>query len=357
MNFVILTAGGFQFGYPWALAALIFVPLVAYWLLAPSARRKRTPTFLFSNAHRLSDGPRGIRIYLRPVVDLLFVLGLIALVVAIARPQVVEYDEDEVEGIDIFVAFDMSGSMSAIDVDEDEVRELERRDEAPKTRFEEAKDTLVEFVESRPDDRIGIVLFGRETVLQFPLTLDHGLLREQIMELELGDIDSDGTAIGNAVGRSLAGLEHSEAESRIVILITDGDRRGGSVSPMKSADMAKTMGVPVYPVLVGRDGPALVEAGQDPFSGRPSYRNVEFPINPELMQEMADHTGGQYFRALDAVAMADDLHEILDEYDQTQLEDRGRPRQREYYVPFVIAALLLFSTHFFFGHTAVREFP
>ncbi len=356
MTFVLLTAEGFQFAYPWALAAFALVPLVAYWLFAPTQRKKRTPTFLFSNAARLATAPRGLRLYLRPLVDALFVLGLAILVVAIARPQIVEYEEEEVEGIDIFVAFDMSGSMNALDLDESEIRDLERRGEAPKTRFEEAQTTLVEFIDSRPNDRIGIVLFGRETVLQFPLTLDHGLLREQVEALRMGDIDGDGTAIGNAVGRSLAGLEDSEATSRILILITDGDRRGGSLSPMKSAEMAKAMGIPIYPILVGRDGPALVEVGQDPF-GNTRYRNVEFPINPELMQEMADYTGGQYFRALDAVAMADDLHEILDGYDQTRLEDRGRPRQREYYVPFVVAALLLFSAHFFFDHTAIRRFP
>ena len=354
----LLTGGaGLEFAYPAVFFLLALIVLVAVWLLLPRFRRRRAPTFLFSGTHRLARRNRGLRTYLLPFFDALFIAGLVLLIVAMARPQIVEYDDAVAEGIDIFVAFDMSGSMRAIDYDESEVRQMERAGERPKNRFQEAKDTLLDFIGSRPNDRIGIVLFARDAFLQFPLTLDHGLLQEQVAQLELGDIEEDGTAIGNALGRSLAGLEHSDAESRIVILITDGDRRGGNVSPMQAAEMAREMGVTVYPILVGSEGQALVATGRNPLTGRSSYRSVEFPIDPDLLQRMADHTGGEYFRALDARAMRDDLHAILDEYDQTRLDDRGRARHHERYGAFALIALLFFAAHFLGRHTICRSFP
>ena len=346
-----------EFAYPWVFLLLLLVPVLAVWLLLPRLRRDRTPTFVFSAAHRLAGGRGGPRILLHSVIDILFVAGLAFIIIAMARPQIVEYESTEVEGIDIFVAFDMSGSMRAIDLGEAEVRAMENRNERPRNRFEEAKLTLSDFIGSRPNDRIGIVLFAEEAFLQFPLTLDHGLLMDQVDQLELGDIDANGTAIGNAVGRSLAGLTHSEADSKLLILITDGDRRGGNISPMQAAEMAKEMGVAIYPILVGREGEALVSAGTHPFTGQTSYRRVEFPIDPDLLQRMAELTNGQYFRALDAVSMRDDLHEILDRYDRTQLEDQGRSQTQEHYHLFVLIALFLIGIHFLARHTLCRSFP
>ena len=348
---------GLEFAYPLVLLLLAVIPAIFVWLMVPRFRKKRAPTFMFSGTHRLAERHRGLRIYLVPFLDLLFLGGLILLIIAMARPQVVEYEETDDEGIDIFVAFDMSGSMRAIDHDEDEVQQMLRDGESPQTRFEEAQNTLIEFVDSRPNDRIGIVLFAREAVLQFPLTLDHGLIQDQIARLELGDIDPDGTAIGNALGRSLGALESSNAETQLVLLITDGDRRGGNVSPMQAADMAKEMGVTVYPILVGREGEALVETGQNPITGQPSFRGVEFPIDPDLMERMAARTGGEYFRSLDARAMSEDLHEILDSYDQSRLEDQGRTTTNEYFARFVLIALLLFALSFLARHTLCRSYP
>lgn len=347
----------FEFAHPWVLAFLIFIPPLAAWALLPRLRRKRTPTFLFSTTHRLIGGLAGPRLLLFAIIDILFIAALALLIIAMARPQSVEYLPTEVEGIDIFIAFDMSGSMRAVDADEAAVQSMIRRGSRPKTRFEQAKDTLQEFIASRPNDRIGIVLFARDAFLQFPLTLDHGLLTEGIGDLELGDIDAEGTAIGNAVGRSLAGLRHSDAETRLVILITDGDRRGGNISPMQAAEMAKEMQIPVYAILVGREGSTLVEAGRNPFTGMPIYRHGEFPVAPELLQEMSEATGGQFFRANDAVSMAEDLHAIFDEYDKSLLEDKGRRRQTERYHNFLLGALMLLSLHFLGRHTFCRSFP
>lgn len=348
---------GLEFAHPLVLVLLAALLPLAIWLLKPGLRKKRTPIFVFPGAHRLAARHRGLRVYLPPLLDVLFLAGLALVIIAMARPQVVDHEETAVEGIDIFIAFDMSGSMRAIDRTAEEVRAMEQRGETPQTRFEEAKQTLLDFVASRDHDRIGVVLFAVDAFLQVPLTLDHELIREQIAPLELGDIEEGGTAIGNAVGRALAGLEHSDTDTRIVILITDGDRRGGNISPMKAADMARQMGVKIYPILVGAEGEALIATGQNPFTRQTTYRPVEFPIDPVLLQNMADRTEGRYFRALDARSMREDLHEILDEYDRSHLEERGRTRHYERYGPFVLIAFLLFGVHFLVRHVACRQFP
>lgn len=345
------------FAYPMVFMLFLGLPLLAAWLYWPRLRRRRTATFLFSATHRLAGGQRSPKVLLSHSLDLLFLAAVALLIIALARPQTVEYEEADIDGIDIYVAFDMSGSMRAIDLDESVVMQMERREQSPPTRFDEAKETLRQFVVSRPHDRIGIVLFAQDAYLQFPLTLDHGLIAEGVAELELGDIEPAGTAIGNAVGRALAGLTHSDAESRIIIMITDGDRRGGNISPMQAAQMAKDMGVRIYPILVGRDGEALVATGRNPFTGRTAYRRAEFPIDPELLQRMADLTGGKYFRAFDGVSMADDLNSILDEYDRSRQEIEGRPRKEEHFAPFALAALILLSLQFFLKHTLCRSFP
>jgi Ca-activated chloride channel homolog len=345
------------FAYPWVLAFLVLIPLIAYVTFAPPLRKARQATFLFSGASFFKTQPRGLRHRLTPILDGLLLTALALIIVALARPQTPEFEEATVEGIDIFVALDMSGSMRAIDLDEADVRRLERQGKVPKTRFEEAIATLMEFIESREHDRIGIVLFAQEAFLQFPLTLDHQMLLHSLEHLRLGDIEEAGTAIGNAIGRSVAGLAHSEADSKIVILITDGDRRGGNISPMQATDMAKKLGIKVYPILVGREGQALVSVGRDMFTGRASYRRVEFPVDPSLMEKIADETNAKYFRAYDAVTMRDDLHAILDEYDRTRIEDVKNVNYKEHYRPLVLWALLLLFVQFALRHSLLRSYP
>ncbi|TXD38460.1 VWA domain-containing protein [Lujinxingia vulgaris] len=347
----------FAFAHPWVLGLLILIPLLAVMMLMPRYRARRQPSFLFSATGRLAQRPRGPRVVLDPLIDLALLLALAAMIVAIARPQTSEPLPAQVEGIDIFVALDMSGSMRAIDLDPAEARALEARGQRPPTRFEDAVRTLREFIATRPNDRIGVVLFAQDAYLHFPLTLDHELLDDSLASLQLGDIDDSGTAIGNALGRAVAGLVESEAESKLIILITDGDRRGGNISPVQAAEMARDIDAVVYPILVGREGKALIAAGRDIFSGRIAYQTSEFPINPELMQEIASITGGQYFRAFDARSMREDLHEIIDAYDRTELEDIKSVRYREHYHSWALAALLLLAFHFFARHTLCRTFP
>ncbi|MFU8806204.1 MAG: VWA domain-containing protein [Bradymonadaceae bacterium] len=345
------------FAYPGVLALLLLIPGIAYLCFAPRFRRARQGTFIFSGTSQLKAQPRGFRHQIAPFVDVLLLAALALIIVAMARPQSPEFEEAVVEGIDIMVALDMSGSMRAIDIDENEVRRLERLGQTPKTRFEEAAETLMKFVAGRDHDRIGIVLFAEDAFLQFPLTLDHHMLLHSLEHLRLGDIEEAGTAIGNALGRSVAGLKDSDADTKIVILITDGDRRGGNISPMQAAEIASDMGIKVYPILVGREGQALVSVGRDRFTGRASYRRVEFPIDPDLLDAMAKKTDGRYFRSYDAVSMQDDLNAILDEYDRSRIEDVKNVEYRELYRSLVLWALALLLAQFALRHSLCRSFP
>lgn len=345
----------YTFAYPWVLLGLLLIPVLAAIRFVPSLQKRRRGTFLLSTAESFRDLPRGYRQYLRPVADVLFLLALALLVVALARPQTVRGDPVDVEGIDIYLALDMSASMQSVDISDSELRQLEARDQKPANRFEEAVETLKDFIESREHDRIGMTVFAKEAFLQFPLTLDYRTILEMLDRLELGDIDPDGTVIGNALGRAVAGLKQSEAETKIVVLITDGDRRGGNVSPKKAAELAAQHDIRVFPILVGSEGPTRVPR-QRPLGGI-EYVKRDFPVDPELLQTLADTTDGEFYRASDGEKLRGRLHEILDRFERTKLEDSADVDRDEEFPPFVLGALLLIGVQFFARYTWLRAFP
>lgn len=346
-----------EFAHPWVLLALLIVPFLGLWRWLPSFRRRRVATFVFPGVALLSEGSRGFRRFLDPLPDLLL-LGAVALtIIVLARPQSVEPEEVIVEGIDIYLALDMSGSMRALDLERDELRQLDRMGKKPMHRFEYAVATLRDFVQTREWDRIGMVVFAKNAFLQFPLTLDRITILDMLDRLELGDIDEGGTAIGNAIGRAVAGLKDSDAKTKIIILITDGDRRGGNISPKEATALAKELGIHIYPILVGKRGTTLVPAGREIFTGRLTYREQEFPVNPELLQEIANETGGKYHRATDQDRLAQDLHSILDEYERTRMRDASQVDPQELFRPFLAWAILLLVAQFVLRFTVLRRFP
>ena len=349
--------GGTTFAYPWVLLGLILIPLLAVWRFWPSIRRRHVGTFLFSQFQLLAKHPRTWRTVLLPLPDILLLVALGLAIVGLARPQAILAEEVEVEGIDIYLALDMSGSMRAIDQDLDGVRRLANQGRRPQNRFEYAVDTLKDFVKSRAFDRIGMVVFAKDAYLQFPLTLDYNTILGMLDRLRLGDIDEGGTAIGNALGRAIAGLKDSEAKTRIVILITDGDRRGGNISPRQAAKIAADTGIKIFPILVGREGPTLVPAGRNFLTGQFSYQQREYPINPELLREIASTTDGEYFRVTDAEGLREGLHQILDRFERSRVQDNTSVDYRELYHQWVLWALLLVAFQSVLRHTLLRKFP
>ena len=346
-----------QFAHPGVLIALLALPMIALWRWLPSMRPRRTATFSFPNVATLVGGNRGWRRYLDPLPDALVLVAIGLVILALARPESVQPEEVVVEGIDIYLALDMSGSMRGIDLEMDELQNLERLGKQPLNRFEYAVATLRDFVRGRDWDRIGMVVFAKNAFLQFPLTLDRITILDMLDRLRLGDVDVGGTAIGNAIGRAVAGLKDSTAETKIIILITDGDRRGGNISPRQATQLAKELGIHIYPILVGKPGTALVPAGREIFSNRLTYREQEFPVNPELLQEIATETGGEYYRATDQERLEQDLHEILDRYERTRMRDASQVDPEEMFRPFVAWALALLALQFLLRFTLLRRFP
>lgn len=348
----------FEFAYWGILLGLgVLVPVVLFFLYAKAWKNRRESTFVFSATSLIARHNPGWKATLDPLMPILLIAALMLLGVALARPQTQRPDEVDVEGIDIYLALDMSGSMTAIDLDKQELRELLRVGKHPENRFESAVDTLRGFIKTRHWDRIGMVVFAKDSFLQFPLTLDRSTILDMLGRLKLGDIDEGGTAIGNALGRSVSGLKDSDAKTKIVILITDGDRRGGNISPNQATEMAKQFGIKIYPILVGRDGNALVPRGRDIFSNQITYGETRFPVNPKLLKEIAKNAGGSYYRATDKKGLQEDLHEILNQFEKSRIRDATNVDPNEGFRPFVILALLLVALVTILQNTVFRKFP
>ncbi|WP_309888452.1 VWA domain-containing protein [Archangium sp.] len=331
-----------DFHSPHFLWGLLLVPVLLWW--AWRERRSRA-ALRFSAAHVLAGQSRGLRTYLLPLLPLLRVLAVVAAIVALARPQSRDsrVRDSSVEGIDIVVALDLSTSMEAGDF-------------RPQNRLHVAKEVLAEFITNRVNDRIGLVVFAGAAYTQAPLTLDYGVLKEVLRQLRTRILE-DGTAIGDALATSLNRLRDSDAKSRVVVLMTDGDNNAGKISPLDAAAMAKALKIPIYTILVGKGGKVPFPTGQDLF-GNTNWREVDIPINPELLQTISRETGGQYFRATDRESLKKGLQSILDSLERTKLMDGGATATyREDFHPLLVWAFLLLAAELLLRATLFRVFP
>ena len=332
-------AGRFSFKLPWALALLVAVPL-AY--LALLGRSGRAATLRYSATALASRVGRGVVARIAPLPAVLRVLALGLLALALARPQTQDRGgRVEVEGIDIMLAMDMSNSMEAGDL-------------VP-NRLEAAKRVVDDFISRRRSDKIGVVVFGKEAFTHCPLTLDYSVLRTMLSELQLGQIDGTATAIGNALGVALARLRKSDAKSRVVILLTDGDNNSGNVTPLQAARYAAAMGVKVFTILMGpREGEEVV-AGRDPF-GMPLRLRRQYPVNPKLLEQIAATTRGRAYRATDRQALERNFESILEELDKSTRRDVAAV-YADAFRPFVGIGLVLLLAEVLLALTRLRQFP
>lgn len=328
--------------------------LVVLWRWSRSPRA----ALVHSRVSDLKRAPVPLRARIAWLPRALRFVSLALLIVACARPQAETTNTDVVEGIDLFLVLDMSGSMRAVDMTPNQVRAFQARHRAePPNRFEYAVATLQEFVSQRERDRIGTVVFAEEAYLQFPLTLDYATIHTMLDELEI-DLDrANGTAIGNALGIATRGLLDSTASSRAIILITDGKRQGGNISPMEAAALADTEGIRIFPILVGRDGPTQVPSGRYRRDGMQGYVQQSFPVDPELLQSIADETAGAFFRAADRQELERDLNEILDRLERSRLEDQSSVLREELFALFALAALLGLLAEAVVAWLVIRRFP
>lgn len=303
---------------PWSLLLLFaLVPLV--WRLF--ARRR--PALVFSRGEALAKLPLGAGHVLSVLSRALFALAVTLSLVALSGPRAPgEPDPESLEGIDIVVVLDVSGSMRAADF-------------KPRDRLYVAKQVIARHLLPRERDRIGLVVFAGEAFTQAPLTHDKRLLGEILDGVRTGVI-TDGTAIGDAVATGVNRLRDSDAKSRVLILVTDGDNNAGNIAPEKAAELAKEFGVRIYPILVGRGGRVPYPSGGRDVLGMPSYGYASFPTNPELLQKMAATSGGTFFNAEDPASLAGSLQTILESLDKSRLES-GPPVRR----PVDLSPLLL----------------
>ncbi len=318
------TGGALRFAWPLASVSLLLVPLL--WLAHGRAESRALPRLRLST---LGSWPHAYRGWRTLWVDLPMglraaALGLLSL--AAMRPQSVHVLEPErSEGIDIVMALDLSRSMGATDI--------------RPTRFEAMLAVVDDFVSKRRGDRIGVVIFGREAFTLLPPTTDEEAVRTTVSELRIGAIDGRGTAIGNALGTALNRLRRSDAKSKVVVLLTDGENNAGNLTPEQATAAAEALGVRVYTILMGRRRAARIRTGRDPF-GRPLWEQGDFPVNPELLQKMARRTGGEFFHAADRSSLERSFHRILDQLEKTEIEEPER-FYGELYPPFAAAGWIL----------------
>ncbi|AKV03875.1 BatA (aerotolerance operon) [Labilithrix luteola] len=341
--------------FPVLAAVILVVCSLVVWRMTLAADT-RTPRLRISSVAPLLTGPRGLRTRLRDMPGMLRGACLALCLLALGRPQnVLRGENTDERGIDIVIVLDLSGSMKALmDADESGARsqggQIRRL-----TRLDTAKEVILDFVSRRKNDRIGVVVFGRTAYILSPPTLDKSLLSTLVSKMDLGLIDGNGTAIGDAVGTAVARLRRSNARSKAVILLTDGDSNAGSIAPDYAAHLAQTQAVKVYTVQIGDGDDVEVQDGVDLF-GQPRFVRQHFPVNPELLKRMASSTGGDSFVATDKKGLTRSMHSILDKLEKTRFEAQAATME-DLFPFFVVPAVMLLAIEALVRIFLVRRFP
>jgi len=293
-----------KFEYPYLLIIPLFILLLSPFIY--KLIKKRRPVLLLPYASEIKK-IKGISLKGNDLTFILQILILVLLSISATMPRYVKGEMRYfTEGIDIMIALDCSTSMEALDFE-------------PKSRITVAKEVFKEFIDSRKNDRIGLVVFAKQAYTQSPLTLDYKALKTLIDPIRTGVIE-DGTAIGNAIAVAINRLRESQAKTKTIFLITDGDNNAGNISPLEAAELAKKFGIIIYPIMIGKDGPVPYPVGKD-FFGRTVYRNVEFTTNPNLLKEIASTTGGEYFEAKSYEQFQKTFPEILNSLAKSRFEE------------------------------------
>ncbi|MEO7037607.1 MAG: VWA domain-containing protein [Polyangiaceae bacterium] len=342
---------------PWFLLGLVLVPFVFY--RATLGEDRRMPRLKLGTLAPLGVGPSGLRVWLRDLPGVLRAVGFGLCVLAMARPvNTLRPQSADEEGIDIVVVLDLSGSMNAamanLPPDLQSYVAPKPRGVRP-TRIDAAKAVIRDFIARRKTDRIGIVVFGASAYVLSPPTLDYHLLDELVSKMELNVIDSSATAIGDAVGTAAARLRRSHARSKAIILLTDGDAKGGKISPEYSAHLANAVGARLYTIQIGQGDAAEMQDGFDLF-GQPRYVTMPFPVNPKLLKELATKTGGSMYVATDAKALQASFHDVLDKLEKTKFE-ANIANYEDLFAFLLLPGVLLLACDAALRALVLRRFP
>lgn len=329
--------GEITFAYQPFLYLLLAIPLIVTWYVFK--HKERTTDLRYSHSAFLRGMKKTLRQRLIHLPFILRMLVLVLLIIALARPQSSSRAHNvDVEGIDIVIAMDVSGSMLAEDFSPN--------------RMESAKATAREFIEMRPGDRIGMTVFSGQSFTLCPLTTDHVLLKELAAGIGPGMVE-DGTAIGDGLATAINRLRESQTVSKVIILLTDGINNAGAIDPVTAAGIAEMYGIRVYTIGVGSKG-AVPYPFQTPLGVR--YQNVEIPVDEELMQQVADITGGQYFWA-DTQNKLEEIYVEIDQMERTKIDVTEYTRVHDEYLILVLLAMGLLALELVLRHTWLKTIP
>lgn len=318
---------------------LLVIPVIIAWYVW---KNKTYNAELKVSSLKGFDGiKKSLKQYFRHSLIVLRLFSVALLIIVLARPQSRSSWKDvKTEGIDIVMALDISGSMLA-------------KDFKP-NRLEAAKEVAQEFIDSRPNDRIGLVIFSGESFTQCPLTTDHAVIKNLFSGIRTGMV-KDGTAIGNGLATAVSRVKDSNAKSKVVILLTDGVNNQGSVAPLTASEIAKAFGVRVYTIGVGTIGKALAPVSVYP-DGSYQYGYVDVDIDEKTLGEIAVMTGGEYFRATDNTKLKD-VYKEIDRLEKTIFEEKNFTNKAEHFLPFAIAAALLLLLEFLLKNIVFKSIP
>ncbi len=324
------------FKYPYLLGLLALIPILLVWYFARTVRRQ--PAMLVTTTRGLYNvGNWKTRI--RHLPFLLRMLSIAMLIVALARPQLISKESlSEGQGIDIVLCIDVSGSMLAEDF--------------TPNRLDAAKEVAANFVDSRVSDRIGVVIFSGESFTLCPVTTNKAEIKNQIFGIQNGLLD-DGTAIGSGLATSCDRLKTSDAKSKVVILLTDGENNGGLIDPQTAKEIAKSLKIKVYTIGVGTTGEAMMPL-QTPLGVVREKQKVS--IDEKLMTQIATETGGKYFRATDNASLKN-IYADIDKLEKSKVEVTSFERYSERFLPFVVLAFVFLMLEILLRYGWLRKLP
>jgi Ca-activated chloride channel family protein len=304
-------------------------------------KRREKLEFAYSSLELLKDRPTTPRMLLWKLLPLLRTVVFMLLIAALARPSSVSSDREyQTHGVDIMIALDLSGSMLAEDFQ-------------PENRVFVAKQEAVKFIKGRENDRIGLVVFAKKAFTQCPLTLDYRILIELISEIRIGMI-TDGTAIGMGIATAVNRLRDSNAKSKVIILLTDGENNAGNIDPITAAELAKSFGIRIYTIGIGRGGmvPFPVD---DPLFGK-RYVQANVDIDETTLKRIADITGGLFFRARDTAGLSE-IYERINKLEKSEVKVKEYKSFNELFPIFLFPAILLLFLEIFLRRTVLMKVP
>ena len=318
---------------------MLLIPVMLAWYFIKL--KKHEGELNFSSFTFLKGIKPSLRSRFRHVLLVLRLIAMALIITALARPQSrSSWKDSKTEGIDIVLSVDVSLSMLA-------------KDFRP-NRMEVAKDVMIDFIDKRPNDRIGLVLFGGEAFTQCPVTSDHKILKNMFSQVKAGILDQ-GTAIGMGLASAVARIKESKAKSKVVILISDGVSNTGEVAPLTAGELAKTFGVRVYCIGVGSKGKALQPVAIY-APGEYEYDYVDVEIDEKVMSDISNLTGGKYFRATDKKSLIT-ISEEIDKIEKTITSEKSFTNKAEHFLPFALAAAILLMLEFLLKYTVFRTLP